>query len=196
MLINKLLWLVQFEPHSNESWSHSSWTWLTHSLVTGIFAFSACSCTVSLPQAMAKQGCWWVMWSPVSYLIPHPHPVQLSLPGSMRVVSGFDRVYHAAQLHFHWGSVEEPGSEHTIDNVHFPAEVSLCHPSYQLRTETEIKLQNWNDWLKERGEKITAKHKEGITHEHKIGERRWTVMKDCWSNSPGVNINLCKATLS
>ena len=52
-----------------------------------------------------------------------PSPVQLSLPGSMRVVSGFDRIYHAAQLHFHWGSVEEPGSEHTIDNVHFPAEV-------------------------------------------------------------------------
>ncbi|XP_012676639.2 carbonic anhydrase 9 isoform X2 [Clupea harengus] len=60
-------------------------------------------------------------------LLNNGHTLQLSLPGSMRVVSGFDRIYHAAQLHFHWGSVEEPGSEHTIDNVHFPAEIHVVH---------------------------------------------------------------------
>lgn len=49
--------------------------------------------------------------------------VQLNLPNTMRIVKGFDQVYLAAQLHFHWGNTEVPGSEHTIDNVHFPAEV-------------------------------------------------------------------------
>lgn len=53
-----------------------------------------------------------------------PPSVQLSLPSNMRIMRGFDHVYVAAQLHFHWGTKEVPGSEHTIDNVHFPAEVS------------------------------------------------------------------------
>lgn len=42
----------------------------------------------------------------------------------MRIMRGFDHVYVAAQLHFHWGTTEVPGSEHTIDHVHFPAEVT------------------------------------------------------------------------
>lgn len=49
--------------------------------------------------------------------------VQLQLPNTMRIIQGFDEIYFAAQLHFHWGNTEVPGSEHTIDNVHFPAEV-------------------------------------------------------------------------
>ncbi|XP_041914901.1 carbonic anhydrase 9 isoform X1 [Alosa sapidissima] len=65
--------------------------------------------------------------SPALTLLNNGHTLQLSLPRSMQIVSGFDRVYHAAQLHFHWGSVEEPGSEHTIDNVHFPAEIHVVH---------------------------------------------------------------------
>ncbi len=51
--------------------------------------------------------------------------VQLSLPSSMRIMRGFDHVYVAAQLHFHWGTTEVPGSEHTIDHDHFPAEVMV-----------------------------------------------------------------------
>ena len=57
------------------------------------------------------------------HVILHVSPVQLSLPSTMHIVSGFDHVYVAAQLHFHWGTVEVPGSEHTVDNIHFPAEV-------------------------------------------------------------------------
>ncbi|XP_016114095.1 carbonic anhydrase 9-like [Sinocyclocheilus grahami] len=53
--------------------------------------------------------------------------VQLSLPSSMRIMRGFDQVYIAAQLHFHWGTKEIPGSEHTIDHVHFPAEIHVVH---------------------------------------------------------------------
>ncbi|KAM4614975.1 carbonic anhydrase 9 [Polymixia lowei] len=55
------------------------------------------------------------------------HTLQLNLPSTMHIVTGFDTVYHAAQLHFHWGTVEVSGSEHTLDNVHFPAEIHVVH---------------------------------------------------------------------
>lgn len=45
----------------------------------------------------------------------------------MRITKGFNEVYLAAQLHFHWGTIEVPGSEHTIDNIHFPAEVRISN---------------------------------------------------------------------
>ncbi|XP_073685531.1 carbonic anhydrase 14 [Garra rufa] len=60
-------------------------------------------------------------------LINNGHTLQLSLPSSMRILRGFDHVYVAAQLHFHWGTKEVPGSEHTIDNVHYPAEIHVVH---------------------------------------------------------------------
>lgn len=61
-----------------------------------------------------SEKCVWLLFCPL---------VQLQLPNTMRIVEGFDQIYLAAQLHFHWGNTEVPGSEHTIDNVHFPAEV-------------------------------------------------------------------------
>ncbi|KAI1905170.1 hypothetical protein AGOR_G00013380 [Albula goreensis] len=60
-------------------------------------------------------------------LVNNGHTLQLSLPNTMRIVSGFDTTFLAAQLHFHWGTKEVPGSEHTIDNVHFPAEIHVVH---------------------------------------------------------------------
>ncbi|XP_062340596.1 carbonic anhydrase 14 isoform X1 [Osmerus eperlanus] len=60
-------------------------------------------------------------------LLNNGHTLQLSLPSTMHIVSGFDHVYLAAQLHFHWGTVEVPGSEHTVDNIHFPAEIHIVH---------------------------------------------------------------------
>ncbi|XP_051539296.1 carbonic anhydrase 14 isoform X2 [Myxocyprinus asiaticus] len=65
--------------------------------------------------------------SPAIALINNGHTLQLSLPNSMHIVRGFDHVYVAAQLHFHWGTKEVPGSEHTIDNIHFPAEIHVVH---------------------------------------------------------------------
>ncbi|XP_051972246.1 carbonic anhydrase 14 isoform X2 [Xyrauchen texanus] len=65
--------------------------------------------------------------SPAITLINNGHTLQLSLPNSMHIVRGFNHVYVAAQLHFHWGTKEVPGSEHTIDNVHFPAEIHVVH---------------------------------------------------------------------
>ncbi|XP_059380199.1 carbonic anhydrase 14-like [Carassius carassius] len=65
--------------------------------------------------------------SPALTLINNGHTLQLSLPSSVRIMKGFDHVYVAAQLHFHWGTKEVPGSEHTIDHVHFPAEIHVVH---------------------------------------------------------------------
>ena len=33
--------------------------------------------------------------------------------------------YEFAQLHFHWGSSDDRGSEHTIDGTEYPLEVTL-----------------------------------------------------------------------
>ncbi|XP_020312765.2 carbonic anhydrase 14 [Oncorhynchus kisutch] len=60
-------------------------------------------------------------------LLNNGHTLQLVLPNTMRITSGFDNEFRAAQLHFHWGTKEVPGSEHTIDNVHFPAEIHIVH---------------------------------------------------------------------
>lgn len=35
--------------------------------------------------------------------------------------------YKLAQFHFHWGSINHQGSEHTIDGVAFPMELHLVH---------------------------------------------------------------------
>lgn len=65
-------------------------------------------------------------------------PVQLVLPNTMRITSGFDNEFRAAQLHFHWGTKEVPGSEHTIDNVHFPAEVRKSEILGKLKNAPEL----------------------------------------------------------
>ena len=35
--------------------------------------------------------------------------------------------YHLAQFHFHWGSTNDQGSEHTINGVAYPMEMHLVH---------------------------------------------------------------------
>lgn len=34
--------------------------------------------------------------------------------------------YRLRQIHFHWGSNDEAGSEHTVDGMKYAAEVRLC----------------------------------------------------------------------
>ncbi|XP_072428377.1 carbonic anhydrase 9 isoform X2 [Chiloscyllium punctatum] len=55
------------------------------------------------------------------------HTVQLSLPDSMSISGGFTQKYLASQLHFHWGSENIPGSEHTVDGTQYAAEVGTQH---------------------------------------------------------------------
>ena len=35
--------------------------------------------------------------------------------------------YEMAQLHFHWGALDQMGSEHTIDRRRFPLEMHMVH---------------------------------------------------------------------
>ena len=39
------------------------------------------------------------------------------------------QVYQLLQLHFHWGSVDNQGSEHTLNGKRFPMEMHLVHKS-------------------------------------------------------------------
>ncbi|KAG2466747.1 CAH9 anhydrase, partial [Polypterus senegalus] len=55
------------------------------------------------------------------------HTLLLNLPNTMHITKGFDNVFVAAQLHFHWGTKEVPGSEHTVDGLRFPAEIHVVH---------------------------------------------------------------------
>ncbi|XP_028660808.1 carbonic anhydrase 14 isoform X2 [Erpetoichthys calabaricus] len=55
------------------------------------------------------------------------HTLLLNLPNTMRIIRGFDNEFVAAQLHFHWGTKEVPGSEHTVDGLRFPAEIHVVH---------------------------------------------------------------------
>ena len=52
--------------------------------------------------------------------------VQVNLRSNMEVSGGgLPGIYKAAQFHFHWGTHNNRGSEHTIDSKHYPMEV-IC----------------------------------------------------------------------
>ncbi|XP_062456495.1 carbonic anhydrase 9, partial [Rhea pennata] len=55
------------------------------------------------------------------------HTVVLELPESLAITGGYAQQYRAVQLHLHWGSPAEPGSEHTVDDRRFPAEIHVVH---------------------------------------------------------------------
>lgn len=51
---------------------------------------------------------------------------QTNILGSLHVSGGgLDSDYQVAQFHFHWGSNDTNGSEHTIDGMAYPMEVFL-----------------------------------------------------------------------
>ncbi|XP_067832129.1 carbonic anhydrase 14-like [Heptranchias perlo] len=55
------------------------------------------------------------------------HTVQMTLPPTMYISSLPER-YTAVQLHFHWGSSEQPeGSEHQVDGERASAELHVVH---------------------------------------------------------------------
>ncbi|KAM3910074.1 carbonic anhydrase 9-like, partial [Leptodactylus fuscus] len=55
------------------------------------------------------------------------HTVVLKLPGTMKIIGGLPEIYQAAQLHFHWGSKSNPGSEHMVNGRRFPGEIHVVH---------------------------------------------------------------------
>ncbi|XP_061166541.1 carbonic anhydrase 2-like [Saccostrea echinata] len=57
------------------------------------------------------------------------HTVQIDLLGNMMSISGggVSDTYRAEQFHFHWGSEDKRGSEHDINDRHFPMEMHVVH---------------------------------------------------------------------
>ncbi|KAJ8257588.1 hypothetical protein GJAV_G00187390 [Gymnothorax javanicus] len=57
------------------------------------------------------------------------HSVQIDLPPTMVISSGFPSRYTAVQMHLHWGGLdlEASGAEHTIDGIRYMAELHVVH---------------------------------------------------------------------
>lgn len=63
------------------------------------------------------------------------HSVQVTLNNSIKISGGgLPTTYKAVQMHFHWGtsSVEEIGSEHTMDGERYPMELHIVHIKEQF----------------------------------------------------------------
>ncbi|OCU02867.1 carbonic anhydrase 9 [Xenopus laevis] len=65
------------------------------------------------------------------------HTVVLDLPDSLLIIGGLSQTYRAAQLHFHWGSQSDPGSEHTVNGQRFPGEMHVVHYCAEYNSVSE-----------------------------------------------------------
>ncbi|CAM4730840.1 hypothetical protein PO909_022159 [Leuciscus waleckii] len=119
-------------------------------------------------------------------LINNGHTLQLSLPSSMRIMKGFDQVYIAAQLHFHWGTTEVPGSEHTIDNVHFPAEIHVVH--YNSKYANLMEAASKADGLAVLGAFIGIGLHENDNYEKILSALTDISMEESNTEIPGFNV--------
>ena len=64
-------------------------------------------------------------WIPLKWLCLHVTAQVTYASGDLRVSGGgLSSEYGVVQFHFHWGSSDQQGSEHTIDGVPYPMEVS------------------------------------------------------------------------
>lgn len=72
-------------------------------------------------------------------LLNNGHTVQLNLPPGLQMELSPGREYRALQLHLHWGAPDHPGSEHTVDGHHFPAEIHVVHISTAFNQVEEAK---------------------------------------------------------
>ena len=57
---------------------------------------------------------------------------------SFRSVLGEGQSYQMLQLHFHWGSDNSRGSEHTINGEEFPMEMHIVHKKVGLTVEEAL----------------------------------------------------------
>ncbi|NXM77774.1 CAH9 anhydrase, partial [Serilophus lunatus] len=69
------------------------------------------------------------------------HTVLLELPESLAITGGYAQQYRAVQLHLHWGSPSEPGSEHTVNGRRFAAEIHVVHYNTKYDSFKEAMVQ-------------------------------------------------------
>lgn len=63
-------------------------------------------------------------------MINNGHTVQVDLSGMGSQISGGGLpgdIYVAQQFHFHWGAIDARGSEHSLNDEHFPMEMHIVH---------------------------------------------------------------------
>ncbi|XP_075710334.1 carbonic anhydrase 15-like [Rhinoderma darwinii] len=73
-------------------------------------------------------------------LINDGHSVMLSLSGDIYISgAGLPNMYKALQFHFHWGSPNKDGSEHTVDGKQFPLELHIVHMNTKYSSIPEAK---------------------------------------------------------
>ncbi|XP_041437215.1 carbonic anhydrase 4-like [Xenopus laevis] len=64
------------------------------------------------------------------------HSAQVDLPTDAQISGGgLVGVYEAKQLHFHWGSADIAGSEHTIDGERYLMELHVVHRRKAIKEE-------------------------------------------------------------
>ncbi|XP_067866415.1 carbonic anhydrase 4a isoform X2 [Heterodontus francisci] len=63
------------------------------------------------------------------------HSIQVTVNGQITIKGGdLPNTYKAIQLHYHWGTVSEPGSEHTIDGKQYPMELHVVHQNQKYNS--------------------------------------------------------------
>ncbi|XP_058876748.1 carbonic anhydrase 9-like isoform X1 [Acipenser ruthenus] len=114
------------------------------------------------------------------------HTLQLSLPDTMRIVRGFDNVFVAAQLHFHWGTVKVPGSEHTVDGLHFPAEIHVVH--YNTKYDSLSEAASKTDGLAVLGAFIEIGPQENANYDNILSSLTDVSIEESDTEIPGFNV--------
>ncbi|XP_056416094.1 carbonic anhydrase 4 [Hyla sarda] len=67
------------------------------------------------------------------------HSAELELEGKETIAisgGGLSGTYIATQLHFHWGSKDNPGSEHSLNGEKYPIELHIVHKKKEARSES------------------------------------------------------------
>ncbi|XP_071957693.1 putative carbonic anhydrase 3 isoform X2 [Antedon mediterranea] len=76
------------------------------------------------------------------------HSLQIDLTGDYSVSGGgLGGTYKTAQFHFHWGSRDAVGSEHTLNNVQYPVEMHIVHYNSIYSSTTDAVQQGGSTGL-------------------------------------------------
>ncbi|XP_067344901.1 uncharacterized protein [Channa argus] len=72
------------------------------------------------------------------------HTVECSLNENVVEVSGggLEYSYSTLQLHFHWGTAQDPGSEHTVDSKRYPMEMHIVSKRKDLTLDAALRTPN------------------------------------------------------
>ena len=98
----------------------------------------------------------YTLYFPDSVLLSFTFTAQVDLVGPKSVLpsitsGGLSDTFLAAQFHFHWGSIDTQGSEHTLNGKQFPLEVrnSFRNQSLFLEFSFEIMAFPLKQFLRE-----------------------------------------------